>query len=53
MKLLGLLGCFGDVDRFECGEEIDKDRCRGTTYIFHFESLEQVNVMWSTVAALS
>ena len=53
MKLLGLLECLGDGDSFERGEEIDKDGCPGTTYISHFEPLDQVKVMWSTVAALS
>jgi len=45
MELLGLLGCLGDVDRVKCDEEIDIDGCRGTSYISHFEPLEQANVM--------
>ena len=53
MKLFRLPRCLGDVDRFECGEEIDKDRCRGTTYVSHFEPLKRASVMWSTVPALS
>jgi len=44
-KLLGLLGCLGDVDRVECDEEVEKDGCHGTSYISHFEPLEQVSVI--------
>lgn len=44
-KLLGLLGCLGDVDRVKCDEEIDKDGCRGTSYISRSEPLEQANAM--------